>query len=98
MSVTTIEFTGRGDVDDHVADVVAAIATAQTTIEATTIAILTSTCDPDDATVQGFRDTLLAEMQSDDIRAPLVVAVGQLVAALNVILEGYGATVIVAPA
>ncbi len=97
MSVTTIEFAGRGDVEDHVADVVAAIATAQAAIEATSIAILTSTCDPDNATVQGFRDTLLAEMQADDIRAPMVVAISQLVVALNVILEGYGAAVIVAP-
>lgn len=88
-NTSSVTFTGLEDAGDHVASVVLLVQSATAAIALTEPANITSECDPDTEVTAGFRNTLFAQVQADDLRAPIVSALDGLKAALNVVLAAY---------
>lgn len=87
---TIVKFEGLEFASVHITEVVEALQAATAAIALTKPAIISSDCDPDNVTTQVFRDQLLAVVQLEDIRAPLVAALEELKGAVGVVLEAYG--------
>lgn len=97
MAITSIEFLGQDQVEAHVLALVALITTATDGIKAGKVEGLTSKCEPDTDQVQACAALLLNSIKAG-VRAPIQVAVAQMIGALNLCLEGYGVPIIKVPA
>lgn len=97
MAITSIEFLGQDKVEAHVLAMVGLINATTDAIKAGKVEGLTSKCEPDTEAVHACAALLLGSIKAG-VRAPIHTALVEMIGALNLCLEGYGAPIIKVPA
>jgi hypothetical protein len=90
-ATSTVKFEGLPEAEAQVNEIIQTLFEATEKIMAIAPGLITSAVDPDTNVTCGFRDNLLACLQVDYIKVPIEQAMGELKAAVNGVLEGFGA-------